>query len=83
MPDEDGIENENDIDFNNPVLKEKLLIIQEACASMDKKSAKEALMYLKEMKWSKNIRNKLSSISERLLHSEFDEVAAIARDLLS
>ena len=62
-------------------LQEKLIAIQAACASLDKKTAKEALAVLKQKTWPKHIRDKLSVIAERLLHSEFDEVAAIAREV--
>jgi len=54
-------------------LSGKLDIIREACASMDKKTAKTALNELKEKAWSHNIKTLLDSISEHLLHSEFDE----------
>ena len=84
-PNEDSTETENNAVTakNSLILQEKLLAIQDACASMDKKSAKDALAYLKEMAWSKEIREKLSAISESLLHSEFEEAAGIARSLLS
>jgi signal transduction histidine kinase/CheY-like chemotaxis protein/HPt (histidine-containing phosphotransfer) domain-containing protein len=62
-------------------LQEKLLAVQAACVSFDKKSAKEILAEVREKTWSKDIRDKLSAISERLLHSEFEEAAAIAREL--
>ena len=75
---------ETDID-NDPeslaFLQEKLIAIQAACASMDKKGAKDSLAALKKKNWSKSTRDKLSVIAERLLHSEFDEAAAIAREV--
>jgi len=70
------IDDENDLAF----LQEKLLNIQAACASFDKKSAKEILAEVKEKTWSKATRDKLSTITEHLLHSEFEEAAAIARE---
>jgi HPt (histidine-containing phosphotransfer) domain-containing protein len=59
-------------------LQEKLLIIQTACASYDKKTAKEALIDLKKKKWPRPIRDHLGDISECLLHSDFDKAAKIA-----
>jgi CheY-like chemotaxis protein/HPt (histidine-containing phosphotransfer) domain-containing protein len=61
-------------------LQEKLNAVQSACMSFDKKSAKEILAEIKERTWHKAIRDKLSAISEHLLHSEFEEAASIARE---
>ena len=61
-------------------LQEKLHAIEAACASFDKKSAKTALAELKEKTWPRSIKDKLSLIGEHLLHSEFEEAAAIARE---
>ena len=77
-PEKAGTEEETDVDIS--LLHEKLLVIEAACASMDKKTAKDALAELKDMTWSKAIRDKLSSIGELLLHSEFEEAAAIAKE---
>jgi len=63
------------------LLKEKLMEIQMACASFDKKSAKTALSILKQRTWPRTIRDQLSAIAERLLHSEFDEAAAITKEV--
>jgi len=60
-------------------LREKLQAIETACASFDKKAAKTALAELKEKTWPRLTRDKLSAIGEHLLHSEFEEAAAIAR----
>jgi signal transduction histidine kinase/DNA-binding response OmpR family regulator len=68
--------NAEDIAF----LQEKLTAIQTACVSFDKKSAKEILAEIKEKTWSKATRDKLSAISECLLHSEFEEAAVIAKE---
>jgi CheY-like chemotaxis protein/HPt (histidine-containing phosphotransfer) domain-containing protein len=79
-------EEEHDVHIDNDpeslaFLKEKLIAIQAACASLDKKAAKEALAALKQKNWDKPTRDNLSAIAERLLHSEFDEVAAMAREV--
>jgi PAS domain S-box-containing protein len=62
-------------------LQEKLLTIQAACASYDKKAAKNALADLKQKTWPLPTRDHLSAIAEHLLHSEFDEAATIAREV--
>jgi signal transduction histidine kinase/CheY-like chemotaxis protein len=62
-------------------LQEKLNAIQAACASYDKKSAKDALSELKKLNYNRQIKDQLSAIAEHLLHSEFDEAAGIAREV--
>jgi signal transduction histidine kinase/DNA-binding response OmpR family regulator len=57
------------------LLKEKLIIIKDACAEMDKKVIKTALSGLKEKTWSQKTNEFLNSIEEKLLHSEFDEIS--------
>jgi CheY-like chemotaxis protein len=59
-------------------LGEKLTIIKEACASFDKKTAKNALNELREKTWSHKTKELINSIAEHLLHSEFDDAAALA-----
>ena len=66
---------------DRPYLQEKLLAIQAACASLDKKAAKDALAGLKQKSWPRSTRDQLSAIAEHLLHSEFDEASAIAREM--
>ncbi|MCL2276422.1 MAG: ATP-binding protein [Treponema sp.] len=58
------------------LLSEKLLIIKEACASMDKKTAKTAMNELNDKKWSLKTNVFISVISGHLLHSEFEEVVS-------
>jgi len=58
-------------------LKEKLQIIKESCAAMDKKTAKNVLTELREKTWSHKTGELINSITEHLLHSEFDEVSAL------
>jgi len=59
------------------LLKEKLQIINNACAEMDKKVIKGVLSGLKEKTWSQKTNQLLSLIEEHLLHSEFDEISTI------
>jgi len=68
-----------EVDFT--YLQEKLEEIRNACSAFNKKAAKDALAGLKQKPWPPAIRDKLSAIAERLLHSEFDEAAAIAREI--
>jgi len=59
------------------ILAEKLNIIKEACEIYDKKAAKLVLAELREKTWSTATKDFLNLIAEHLLHSEFDEVAAL------
>ncbi|MCL2214759.1 MAG: ATP-binding protein [Treponema sp.] len=80
---EDTAENESEAtdEFDRAFLQEKLSAFQEACSSMDKKAAKEALSSLKQKTWPRFIKGQLSIIAEHLLHSEFDEAAAMTKDI--
>jgi len=85
MPSDDDTEtdeyesiDEEDKEF----LRERLLIIEEACGSYNKKTAKDAVNQLKQKTWPRIVKDQLRSILEHLLHSEFDEAAVIARDIL-
>jgi CheY-like chemotaxis protein len=64
-------------------LQEKLAVFREACATLDKKGAKNALSQIRQKTWSKPIREQLSVIAEYLLHSEFEEAAVAAKKLLT
>jgi len=59
-------------------LREKLIIIKDACAAFDKKLVKSTLNELKEKIWSHKTRELMNSIADHLLHSEFDEVSSLA-----
>jgi signal transduction histidine kinase/CheY-like chemotaxis protein/HPt (histidine-containing phosphotransfer) domain-containing protein len=76
-PAEEDLSEDVDLAF----LKEKLDTILNACASYDKKTAKEALLELKKKNHPKEIKEMLSAISERLLHSEFDEAAELVGEV--
>ncbi|MDR0487695.1 MAG: response regulator, partial [Treponema sp.] len=79
-PKDDTGDNE---DADAAYLREKLLVIQEACAEYDKKTAKDILNEIRERTWSRRTKGLLTAISEHLLHSEFDEAAKIAGDYIS
>jgi signal transduction histidine kinase/DNA-binding response OmpR family regulator len=59
------------------LLKEKLQIIKDACADMDKKVIKNALSGIKEKTWSQKTNEFINFIEEYLLHSEFDEISTL------
>ena len=63
-------------------LQKKLLDIQEACSTLDKKTAKTLLNELKRKKWEHKTNIILYNISEYLLHSEFNKVTALIKDFL-
>ncbi|MCL2243220.1 MAG: ATP-binding protein [Treponema sp.] len=71
---------ENSKEYKN-LLREKLIIIQAACARYDKKLAKETLAELKQVSWSPAIKERLNIIAEHLLHSDFEEASITAQDL--
>jgi CheY-like chemotaxis protein len=61
-------------------LSEKLLAVQKACGKYDKKTIKTLLAELEQKKWSHSARELLDNIAEHLLHSDFDEIAKLAKD---
>ncbi|MCL2689501.1 MAG: ATP-binding protein [Chitinispirillia bacterium] len=63
---------------DKPFLREKLLIIKSACEEYDEVTAGEALKELQNKTWTPPVKKFLSEISEKLLHSDFDEAAAAA-----
>jgi len=80
---DDNIDNEgaeirhDDINY----LKEKLIVINEACAEYDKKTAKDTLSDLRQKRWPLSIMELLDKMSEHLLHGEFIEAAKLAEDI--
>jgi signal transduction histidine kinase/CheY-like chemotaxis protein/HPt (histidine-containing phosphotransfer) domain-containing protein len=68
------------VDEDKAYLKEKLLSIQDTCASYDKKTAKNILGELRQKTWSCPTKELLNVITEHLLHSEFEEAADIVRN---
>jgi signal transduction histidine kinase/DNA-binding NarL/FixJ family response regulator len=65
---------------DKPYLKEKLTVVQEACAEYNKKAAKDALAEIRQKTWSRPVNELLDAITERLIHSEFSEAADLAKD---
>jgi HPt (histidine-containing phosphotransfer) domain-containing protein len=65
------------------LLRERLLVIKQACEEYDESTAEEALKELKGKPQAKVIKDLLAEISERLLHSDFEEAAAAAERAMS
>jgi CheY-like chemotaxis protein len=61
-------------------LSEKLLAIQSACEQYDEVAAYKALTELEQTKWPRLVKKMLDTISEFLLHSDFEEAAKLVRD---
>jgi HPt (histidine-containing phosphotransfer) domain-containing protein len=61
-------------------LDEKLQAVQKACGEYDKKTIKTLLVELGQEEWSRSVRELLDRITEHLLHSDFDEIAKLAKD---
>jgi CheY-like chemotaxis protein len=70
------------VDEDRAYLREKLLAIQSACAAYDKKAVKDALTILRRKVWSRQTRGQLETIAERLLHSDLEEVANVAVQII-
>ncbi|MDR0302688.1 MAG: response regulator [Treponema sp.] len=79
--DADSEEETVDMETERPYLNEKLLAVQTACESMDKKAAKTALTELREKAWPRHIKEQLGVIAEHLLHSDFDDVIESVKNL--
>jgi CheY-like chemotaxis protein len=60
-------------------LKERLTVIQTACAAYNKKAAKTVLGELRQKTWTPPTEELLDAIAEHLLHSEFEEAAETIR----
>jgi len=84
-PNADGISEEvslNIKDKDRTYLREKMDIIQKACAGYDKKTAKDALAQLRQKTWPHMVTEMLEKIAEYLLHSEFTEASNLAEDCM-
>ena len=65
------------INEDNAFLRDKLLEIKAACKDFDENIVDEALAELRTKTWSQQTKELLGTISEYLLHSDFDEIADI------
>ena len=75
-PADDKVITEGD-EEDRPYLLEKLREIRSACEAFDKKTARRILQDLIARAWSQPVRELLDTVSEHLLHSDFDEVTAL------
>jgi len=66
-----------DTDNDPAYLREKLLLIQTACASYEDRDANAALSELRRKAWPPEVKELLAAVAEHLLHSEFEEAAAL------
>ena len=55
-------------------LREKLLVIKNACEAYDKKTAKNAIAELRQKAWTKATGELLAAMAEHLLNGDFEEV---------
>jgi PAS domain S-box-containing protein len=75
---EELAEEEELADSDRAYLTDMLVQIRVACGEYDKKTAKAAMAGLSQRKWPHHIKDKLDEISERILHSDFEEAAQAA-----
>ena len=64
-------------------LKEKLEAIRSACEDFDESTAEEVLAELRSATWSQQTNELLGAISEKLLHSDFDEIETAIDEFLA
>jgi signal transduction histidine kinase/CheY-like chemotaxis protein len=68
-------------DENTVYLSEQLKIIADSCENYDAKTADAAIKDLKKMSWTEKTGSLIDSISEHLLHSDFEEAGALAKKI--
>jgi PAS domain S-box-containing protein len=73
----ENTENTGQEEVDEEYLKEKMREIKDACAALDKKAVKSVLFELNQVTLPAQIKEKLKTITEHLLHSDFEEVAAL------
>jgi CheY-like chemotaxis protein/HPt (histidine-containing phosphotransfer) domain-containing protein len=75
-PQEDKIDEEATVtvDEDKAYLHEKLILIKAACEEYDESTAEDIITELREKEWLQPTKKLLGSISEHLLHSDFDEI---------
>jgi HPt (histidine-containing phosphotransfer) domain-containing protein len=61
-------------------LKEKMIVIKNACIAFDKNGAKAALSDLRKREWPNRISSVLDNITLQLLHSSFKAAAEMAEE---
>ncbi|MCL2125505.1 MAG: PAS domain S-box protein [Oscillospiraceae bacterium] len=71
------------VDEDPEFLRAKLSALKEACDEYDETAMESILAELDGMQWSDSTRALLSSLSEHILHSDFDEIADMLPKYLS
>ena len=74
------ITDETEVDEDLAFLLKNLQAIESACEAYNKKEAKDAVNALSQKPCSKNTKELLDKISAYLLHSDFEEAAALAKE---
>jgi HPt (histidine-containing phosphotransfer) domain-containing protein len=69
-------------DEDRPYLKEKLLAVKTACQAYDDKTVEQVLTQLRLKVWPRETEDFLETISEKLLHSDFDEITDVITSFL-
>jgi CheY-like chemotaxis protein len=64
-------------------LREKLTAIKDACDFYDAKTAKNEIAALKEKKWPQATNDIIESITEHLLHGDYEEAATTAGEYIT
>jgi PAS domain S-box-containing protein len=70
-------------DEDTGYLREKLLMIIQACEGYERKIAKDAIVELRQKEWSRATREMLGTMAENLLNGDFEEVANIAKKVIN
>jgi len=69
-------------DEDQTFLYDQLLVIRSACEDYDRKTAKKAIEELKKQSWSRVTRDLISTLSECLLHGDFDDIVDLINENL-
>ena len=72
-PPEESEHGEMDVDYS--FLREKLEMIKKACEDYDKKTAKEAVIELRRVAWTPQVRDLLGAVAQHLLSGDLEEVS--------
>jgi signal transduction histidine kinase/CheY-like chemotaxis protein/HAMP domain-containing protein len=83
MKPKDTVNKTADTDDDLAYLHEKLLLLKTACVSYEDRDANTVLGDLRKKTWSPAIKELLAAIAEHLLHSEFEDAAAIIENYIN
>ena len=77
LPEDSEEESIDEADEDLELLHNKLLEVKAACEEYDENAADAVLAQLREKQWSHKTKDMLDTISEHLLHSDFDEIVEL------